>query len=718
MAADALAPPVLGYPEKFELALRYGESNLMTEGAVTDGDRLLLDALSRQATLGPCNEPRPSIFDSVARARHAAWAELGNRSKMEAMFMYVQAVEALAPDWWTWPELGLLEKDDEQDEPRAATSSNGVPDEPVSGAAGDGNAREESLGTEVGAAVRITPLCRDAFGSPMGNTAPAQAPEGSPSQTQPEVSSLQLNLRVGDWSRLEVDGTPARYRHSCALVGARLFMFGGRSNSGRLASGLHVLDMLTGKWSAASVSGATPELRWGHSMNAFRQWLVIFGGHRQRGSFSDTPVFDTQAMAWVAPQFCGNLPPARGNHAAAVCMQRLWIFGGDGPPPGEIVGDLWCLPLDGVAGAVNGSSYDANPLEWEKARTSGTAPPVCHDHAAVACGSRVLLIGGSSSSGYVSLAKLWVLDVDQLTWTNIHCSGEIPSPRAGHRAAALRTNAGGWNIYMFGGGASATGFDDLHVLDQDWKWKRLTGSSGAANGSQPPATEGAAMTVSGNMLLVCGGYTSAGATRACFAWGCETTPVEDVVEASERRGQNGRAKGSLAQTLMVLSCPSRTRAEAHAQAAQAALTNAFAGLKVVAMVGSVNARDASVDAKEEEATSQEQALAMVEQRMESIQLCKRSMNEVCGSSSLSQAHVAGIVQPCQYKIMTAGRPRVFLVYWVGLIDLHNGRRVVAASASREVRAAAASWGRGAVDELDKDGAIIVTHAWRTLIKCW
>ena len=98
---------MIGFPEKFELALRYGEGRMAQDVALSDSDKLLLDALAKQATVGPCTEPRPSMFDSVAKARWQAWSELGNRSKMEAMFMYTQAVEELAPDWWQWPPLQL-----------------------------------------------------------------------------------------------------------------------------------------------------------------------------------------------------------------------------------------------------------------------------------------------------------------------------------------------------------------------------------------------------------------------------------------------------------------------------------------------------------------------------------------------------------------------------------------------------------------------------------
>jgi len=118
--------PVLGYPEKFELALRYGQGPMASNASLSDSDKLLVDALSKQAQHGTCNEPRPSIFDAVARARHFAWVELGNRSKMEAMFMYVQAVEALAPDWWMWPELGLVADDSAAAASLASPCANGT----------------------------------------------------------------------------------------------------------------------------------------------------------------------------------------------------------------------------------------------------------------------------------------------------------------------------------------------------------------------------------------------------------------------------------------------------------------------------------------------------------------------------------------------------------------------------------------------------------------
>ena len=60
---------LVGYPEKFELALRFGEGPLQEYTSLTDADRLLLYALGNQAQKGPCKEPRPSMWGQRWRKR-------------------------------------------------------------------------------------------------------------------------------------------------------------------------------------------------------------------------------------------------------------------------------------------------------------------------------------------------------------------------------------------------------------------------------------------------------------------------------------------------------------------------------------------------------------------------------------------------------------------------------------------------------------------------
>ena len=123
------------YPERFHLALRYGEQILLDSSRkdITDADKLLLYALTQQAVHGPNTDPKPSMFDSEARAKWNAWRELGDqkRSSQECMVLYVNAVEELAPEWYKWPPLGLCQPtpaSDVSDSPAATGGGAGASD--------------------------------------------------------------------------------------------------------------------------------------------------------------------------------------------------------------------------------------------------------------------------------------------------------------------------------------------------------------------------------------------------------------------------------------------------------------------------------------------------------------------------------------------------------------------------------------------------------------
>ena len=111
-AAAAPPPPInrllsISYPDKFHLAVKYS-----TDGPplpnLSDPDRILLDALRQQATIGPCNKPRPGMWDSAEdKARYEAWKKLDTMPKAEAMHLYVQAIEVFDEDWLSW-DLSLI----------------------------------------------------------------------------------------------------------------------------------------------------------------------------------------------------------------------------------------------------------------------------------------------------------------------------------------------------------------------------------------------------------------------------------------------------------------------------------------------------------------------------------------------------------------------------------------------------------------------------------
>jgi len=95
----------ISYPEKFQLALKYA-----TEGPplpnLSDADRILLEALQQQATIGECNRPRPGMWDSAEeKAKYEAWKKLGAMPRAEAMHLYVQAIEVFDERWMDWKGL-------------------------------------------------------------------------------------------------------------------------------------------------------------------------------------------------------------------------------------------------------------------------------------------------------------------------------------------------------------------------------------------------------------------------------------------------------------------------------------------------------------------------------------------------------------------------------------------------------------------------------------
>ncbi|CAH8467444.1 unnamed protein product [Heterobilharzia americana] len=53
----------------------------------------------KQATAGPCNVPKPGIFDINGRKKWSAWHDLGNMSAEEAQKQYVDKLQEVDPTW-------------------------------------------------------------------------------------------------------------------------------------------------------------------------------------------------------------------------------------------------------------------------------------------------------------------------------------------------------------------------------------------------------------------------------------------------------------------------------------------------------------------------------------------------------------------------------------------------------------------------------------------
>ncbi|KFO33754.1 Enoyl-CoA delta isomerase 2, mitochondrial [Fukomys damarensis] len=68
--------------------------------------KLKLYALYKQATEGPCNVPKPSVFNFIGKAKWDAWNALGRLPKETAQQNYVEFVSCLSPSWESSSQAG------------------------------------------------------------------------------------------------------------------------------------------------------------------------------------------------------------------------------------------------------------------------------------------------------------------------------------------------------------------------------------------------------------------------------------------------------------------------------------------------------------------------------------------------------------------------------------------------------------------------------------
>lgn len=100
--------------EKFHAAVNVIR-NLPKSGSYQPTNELMLRFYSyfKQATEGPCKQPKPGFWDLVKKAKWDAWKRLGNMSKDEAMKAYVEElkkiVETMAYDGNVESFMGSLD---------------------------------------------------------------------------------------------------------------------------------------------------------------------------------------------------------------------------------------------------------------------------------------------------------------------------------------------------------------------------------------------------------------------------------------------------------------------------------------------------------------------------------------------------------------------------------------------------------------------------------
>ncbi|XP_018490582.1 acyl-CoA-binding domain-containing protein 4 isoform X2 [Raphanus sativus] len=459
------------YPERFYAAASYvgidgsDSSAKRVSSKFSNDTALIFYALHQQATVGPCNTPKPSAWRPVEQSKWKSWQGLGTMPSMEAMRLFVKILEEENPDWYS----------------REFTD---IP-EPV---------------VDVQINTKDEPVVEN--GNSLSETKTVSTENGRLSETQDKdvVSEDPNTVSVyNQWTAPQTSGQrpKARYEHGAAVIQDKMYIYGGNHN-GRYLGDLHVLDLKNWTWSKVETKVATdteseetsPTLLSpcaGHSLIPWDNKLLSIGGHAKNPSESmQVKVFDTHTCTWSILKTYGKPPVSRGGQSVTVVGKTLVIFGGQDAKR-SLLNDLHELDLE--------------TMTWDEIDAIGVSPSPRSDHAAALHAERYLLIFGGGSHA-TCFGDLHVLDLQTMEWSRPAQQGEAPTPRSGHAGVTI-----GENWFIVGGGDNKSGASESIVLNMS----TLTWSAVASvQGRVPLASEGLSLVVSSyngeDVLVAFGGY--------------------------------------------------------------------------------------------------------------------------------------------------------------------------------------------------------------------
>ncbi|KAH0944132.1 hypothetical protein HID58_003769 [Brassica napus] len=459
------------YPERFYAAASYvgfdgsDSSAKHVSSKFSDDTSLILYALYQQATVGPCNTPKPSAWRPVEQSKWQSWQGLGAMPSVEAMRLFVKVLEEENPSWYS-------------------SASNDIPD-PV-------------VDVQINQTTKDEPVVENGNSFSETKTIPPENGHLAETQDKDVVSEDPNTVFVyNQWTAPQTSGQrpKPRYEHGAAVIQDKMYIYGGNHN-GRYLGDLHVLDLKSWTWSRVETKVATeteetsPTLLSpcaGHSLIPWDNKLLSIGGHTKNPSESlQVRVFDTHTCTWSMLKTYGKPPVSRGGQSVTVVGKTLVIFGGQDAKR-SLLNDLHVLDLE--------------TMTWDEVDSIGVSPSPRSDHAAAVHAERYLLIFGGGSHA-TCFGDLHVLDLQTMEWSRPAQQGEAPTARSGHAGVTI-----GENWFIVGGGDNKSGASESVVLNMSTlSWSVIA----SVEGRVPLASEGLSLVVSSyngeDVLVAFGGY--------------------------------------------------------------------------------------------------------------------------------------------------------------------------------------------------------------------
>ncbi|KAK3029942.1 hypothetical protein RJ639_038170 [Escallonia herrerae] len=146
-------------------------------------------------------------------------------------------------------------------------------------------------------------------------------------------------------------GPEAREGHSAALIGKRLFIFGGCGKSSNSSDeeyfdDVYILNTETWVWKRAGTSGTPPAKRDSHTCSSWRNKIIVIGGEDKHDYYlSDVHILDTDTLFWAKLNVSGQLLPPRAGHTTVAFGKNLFVFGGFTDEQ-NLYDDIYMLDVD------------------------------------------------------------------------------------------------------------------------------------------------------------------------------------------------------------------------------------------------------------------------------------------------------------------------------------------------------------------------------------
>ncbi len=303
----------------------------------------------------------------------------------------------------------------------------------------------------------------------------------------------------------------ARYGHTMATVGEKVYLFGGSDGAtAASSSGGKIRDeVLNDLWAFSIDDGwenvlaiDAPATRKGHSTAVYDDKVfILFGADSNGNALNDTQAYSVTDNSWsqVNPQ--SALPPARKDSAASAVDGNIYVYGGRNGSGQLSTGSVWKLNyasgmirqwtegathpdmaryghtltnVDGklyVFGGSNGGSflndlsyYDPESNSWTKITPGSDKPPARAFHNAVPGTGKITVLGGTGKTG--GLDDVWEFDIVEKKWVR---RPDLPVPRAEFSAEALPSSSSGGKgaspggILIFGGISNGQVVADTYI---------------------------------------------------------------------------------------------------------------------------------------------------------------------------------------------------------------------------------------------------------------